>query len=102
LNGDDYGLPELRLQSVDWQKEHEQFQILCTEKDGLLAKQAEQATQISGLQRENGNLDLVVAKLRVKIIELEKEIGALSVQLLDMDESLAESGFVSSTVRSTR
>ncbi|CAM6078646.1 unnamed protein product [Sphagnum tenellum] len=93
---------ELRLQSVDWQKEHEQFQILCKEKDGLLAKQAEQATQISGLQRENGNLDLVVAKLRVKIIELEKEIGALSVQLLDMDESLAESVFVSSTVRSTR
>ncbi|CAK9863289.1 unnamed protein product [Sphagnum jensenii] len=93
---------ELRLQSVDWQKEHEQFQILCKEKDGLLAKQAEQATQISGLQRENGNLDLVVAKLRVKITELEKEIGALSVQLLDMDESLAESVFVSSTVRSTR
>ncbi|CAK9856473.1 unnamed protein product [Sphagnum jensenii] len=93
---------ELRLQSVDWRKEHEQFQILCKEKDGLLAKQAEQATQISGLQRENGNLDLVVAKLRVKIIELEKEIGALSVQLLDMDESLAESVFVSSTVRSTR
>ncbi len=57
---------------------------------------------MTGLQRENGNLDLVVAKLRVKIIELEKEIGALSVQLLDMDESLAESGFVSSTVRSTR
>jgi hypothetical protein len=57
---------------------------------------------VTGLQRENGNLDLVVAKLRVKIIELEKEIGALSVQLLDMDESLAESGFVSSTVRSTR
>ncbi|CAK9202145.1 unnamed protein product [Sphagnum troendelagicum] len=102
LNGDDRGLPELRLQSVDWRKEHEQFQILCKEKDGLLAKQAEQATQISGLQRENGNLDLVVAKLRVKIIELEKEIGALSVQLLDMDESLAESVFVSSTVRSTR
>ncbi len=57
---------------------------------------------MTGLQRENGNLDLVVAKLRVKIIELEKEIGALSVQLLDMDESLAESVFVSSTVRSTR
>jgi hypothetical protein len=57
---------------------------------------------VTGLQRENGNLDLVVAKLRVKIIELEKEIGALSVQLLDMDESLAESVFVSSTVRSTR
>ncbi len=57
---------------------------------------------MTGLQRENGNLDLVVAKLRVKIIELEKEIGALSVQLLDMDESLAESVFMSSTVRSTR
>lgn len=57
---------------------------------------------MTGLQRENGNLDLVVAKLRVKIIELEKEIGALSVQLLDMDESLAESVFVSSTVKSTR
>jgi len=57
---------------------------------------------VTGLQRENGNLDLVVAKLRVKIIELEKEIGALSVQLLDMDESLAESVFVSSTVKSTR
>ncbi len=56
---------------------------------------------MTGLQRENGNLDLVVAKLRVKIIELEKEIGALSVQLLDMDESLAESVFVSSTVKST-
>jgi hypothetical protein len=56
---------------------------------------------VTGLQRENGNLDLVVAKLRVKIIELEKEIGALSVQLLDMDESLAESVFVSSTVKST-
>jgi len=57
---------------------------------------------VTGLQRENGNLDLVVAKLRVKIIELEKEIGALSVRLLDMDESLAESVFVSSTARSTR
>jgi len=57
---------------------------------------------VTGLQQENGNLDLVVAKLRVKIIELEKEIGALSVQLLDMDESLAESVFVSSTVRATR
>lgn len=57
---------------------------------------------MTGLQRENGNLDLVVAKLRVKIIELEKEIGALSVQLLDMDESLAESVLVSSKVRSTR
>jgi len=56
---------------------------------------------VTGLQRENGNLDLVVAKLRVKIIELEKEIGALSVQLLDMDESLAESVFMSSTVKST-
>lgn len=56
---------------------------------------------MTGLQRENGNLDLVVAKLRVKIIELEKEIGALSVQLLDMDESLAESVFMSSTVKST-
>ncbi len=57
---------------------------------------------MTGLQRENGHLDLVVAKLRVKIIELEKEIGALSVQLLDMDESLAESVLVSSKVRSTR
>jgi hypothetical protein len=57
---------------------------------------------VTGLQRENGHLDLVVAKLRVKIIELEKEIGALSVQLLDMDESLAESVLVSSKVRSTR
>ncbi|CAM6029524.1 unnamed protein product [Sphagnum balticum] len=85
---------ELRLQSVDWQKEHEQFQILCKEKDGLLAKQAEQATQISGLQRENGNLDLVVAKLRVKIIELEKEIRALRkfvIPYITTDKTKAES-----------
>jgi hypothetical protein len=38
---------------VDWQKEHEQFQILCKEKDGLLAKQAEQATQISGTHQDS-------------------------------------------------
>lgn len=43
----------MRLQSVDWQKEHEQFQILCKEKDRLLAKQAKQATQISGTQQDS-------------------------------------------------